>query len=171
MAIQKWVDKKKGTVKTLSILSSGDFFGEMSLLEKAPRWASAVAQAPTALLTLPAGEVRAWLTADAEIPLRLFLPFVQSLNARLRQSTREMILLFDVGGVLAKNLDGASLATQLLEVLARGFEEPVSACFYLWNEFSGEYESVARLGSWYGDPLSSRADADPLFHWQAGRGG
>ena len=170
VAIQKWVDKKKGTVKTLSILSSGDFFGEMALLEKAPRWASAVAQAPTILLTLPAGEWRTWLTGDAKIPLRQVLPFVQSLNARLRQSTREMILLFDVGGVLAKNLDGTSLATQLLEVLARGFEEPVSGCFYLWNEFSGEYEPVARLGPWSGDSLPSRVDGDPLFHWMAEKG-
>lgn len=170
VTIQKTVDKKKGLFKTLSILGPGDFFGEMALLEKAPRWASAVAQSPTLLLSLPAEEFRSWLSADAKVPLRLFLPFVQSLNVRLRQSTREMILLFDVGGVLAQNLDAVSLATQLLEVLTKGFDDPVSACFYLWNEFSGEYEPVARLGAWLENTLSSRVDADPLFHWMAEKG-
>lgn len=170
VSIQKTVDKKKRSVKTLSILGPGDFFGEMALLEKAPRWASAVAQAPTALLSLSAEDLRSWLSDDAKVPLRLFLPFVQSLNARLRQSTREMILLFDVGGVLAQNLDASSLATQLLDVLTRGFDDPVSACFYLWNEFSGEYDAVVQLGSWGGHGRRSRSDADPLFHWMAEKG-
>lgn len=170
VAIQKSVDMKKGVFKTLSVLGAGDFFGEMALLEKAPRWAAAVAQVPTSLLTLPAEEVRTWLLADANVPLRLFLPFVQSLNARLRQSTREMILLFDVGGVLAQNLDAVALATQLVEVLTKGLDDPVRACFYLWNEFSGAYEPVARRGAWPEGALASRADADPLFHWMAEKG-
>jgi CRP-like cAMP-binding protein len=170
VVIQKSVDKKKGSVKTLSVLGPGDFFGEMALLEKAPRWASAVAQEPTRLLSLSAGNLRTWLSADAKVPLRLFLPFVQSLNARLRQSTREMILLFDVGGVLAQNLDAPSLATQLLGVLARGFDDPVSASFYLWNEFSGEYDAVVQMGAWLGQARASRNDADPLFHWMAEKG-
>lgn len=170
VAIQKTMDKKKGRFKTLSILGPGDFFGEMALLEKAPRWASAVTQVPTRLLSLSAGDLRTWLSTDAKVPLRLFLPFVQSLNARLRQSTREMILLFDVGGVLAQNLDAPSLATQLLEVLTRGFDDPVSACFYLWNEFSGEYDAVVQMGPWVGQALNSRNDADPLFHWMGEKG-
>ena len=170
VAILKTVDKKKGSVKTLSVLGPGDFFGEMALLEKVPRWASAVAQAPTVLLSLRAGDLRAWVSADAKIPLRLLLPFVQSLNARLRHSTREMILLFDVGSVLAKNLDAPALAAQLLDVLMRGFDDPVSACFYLWNEFSGEYDAVVQGGAWMGNARPSRADADPLFHWMAENG-
>lgn len=170
VAIQKWVDKKAGTVKTLSILSSGDFFGEMALLEKAPRWASAVAQGPAVLLSLSAEDLRAWVSADAKVPLRLFLPFVQSLNARLRQSTREMILLFDVGGVLAQNPDALSLAAQVLDILVKGFDDPVSACFYLWNEFSGEYEPVVWRGAWPENTRASRVDADPLLHWMAEKG-
>jgi CRP/FNR family cyclic AMP-dependent transcriptional regulator len=170
VAIQKSVDKAKGSFKTLSVLGPGDFFGEMSLLEEAPRWASAVTQAPTVLLSLPASDLRAWLSADAKIPLRLFLPFVQSLNARLRQSTREMILLFDVAGVLAQNLDAGSLATQLVDVLSRGFDDPVGSCFYVWNEFTGAYELAARGGVWPIAPLLSRPDGDPLFHWMAEKG-
>ncbi|MBK8574255.1 MAG: cyclic nucleotide-binding domain-containing protein [Elusimicrobia bacterium] len=167
VAIKKTVDKKKGSHKILSILGPGDFFGEMALLEKAPRWASAITQTPTVLLSLPAEELGAWVSADAKVPLRLFLPVVQSLNARLRQSTREMILLFDVGGLLAQNLDAPSLAVQLVEVLTRGFDDPVSACFYLWNEFSAEFELVAPSGTWPGPLLAVRPDADPLFHWMA----
>jgi CRP-like cAMP-binding protein len=170
VAIQKSVDKNKGTSKTLSVLVSGDFFGEMSLLEKAPRSASAITQEPSTVLSLPAEELRAWLAEDAKIPVRFFLPFVQSLTGRLRQTTREMILLFDVGGLLAQNLDATTLAGRLTEILARGFDEPVSAAFYLWNEFSGEYERVVGTGVWEKSAVDSRTDADPLFHWMAEKG-
>lgn len=170
VAIQKRVDLKKGTAKTLSVLVAGDFFGEMSLLEKAPRSASAVTQEPSTVLSLPAEELRTWLAEDAKIPVRFFLPFVQSLTGRLRQTTREMILLFDVGGLLARNLDAHALAAQLTEILTRGYDDRVSAAFYLWNEFSGDYERVVGTGVWEKSALDARTDADPLFHWMAGKG-
>lgn len=107
VAIQKVLNREQGLFKTLSVMGPGDFFGEMSLLEKTPRWASAVTLAPTVLLSLSAKELGAWLSADAPVPLRLVLPFVESLNARLRQTSREMILFFDVGSVLSLNLESS----------------------------------------------------------------
>lgn len=74
-----------------------------------------------------------------------------------------MILLFDVGGVLAQNLDAVALATQLVEVLTKGLKAyPVRACFYLWNEFSGAYEPVARRGAWPEGTLASGPTLTPF---------
>jgi CRP-like cAMP-binding protein len=170
VAIQKIIHREQGLFKTLSVMGPGDFFGEMSLLEKSPRWASAVTLAPTVLLCLSAKELGEWLTADAPVPLRLVLPFVESLNARLRQTSREMILFFDVGSVLALNLESSALAGRLTDVLARGFDEPVSAGFFLWNEFAGEYDMVASAGSWADKFKGPRPPADPLFQWMEEKG-
>ncbi|MBP9127331.1 MAG: cyclic nucleotide-binding domain-containing protein [Elusimicrobia bacterium] len=166
VSIQKAIDRKIGAYKTLSQLSSGDFFGEMALLENAPRWASAVAVKPTLLVTLSARDVRAWLTADEQVPLRFVVPFIQSLNGRLRQATREMILLFEVSRVLAQQENADALAAQLTEVLARAFDDGPRVAFYLWNEYSGEYELKAH-SSWPTQHGGSRGEKDPLFAWMA----
>jgi CRP/FNR family cyclic AMP-dependent transcriptional regulator len=84
-------------------MQTGDFFGEMALLEREPRSASAIAVEATTLLVLPVEDVRAWLSADARVPLRLLLPFVEALSARLRETTREMTLFFNVGRVLVQD--------------------------------------------------------------------
>lgn len=169
VAVQKAIDRKNGLYKTLSQLSAGDFFGEMALLENAPRWATVVALKPTVLLKLSASDVRAWLTADAQIPLRVVLPFIQSLNGRLRQATREMILLFDVGGVLAQASDADVLASRLAAVLARSFDETARLAFYLWNDYSAEYELKAH-SSWPAEFHESRPETDPLLKWMGQKG-
>jgi CRP-like cAMP-binding protein len=165
--IRKLIDRTSGEQKVLSVLEPGDFFGEMALLEDAPRWASAVAQGPVTLLSLSAGEIRDWLAGDARVPLRFCLPFVGTLNARLRQTAREMMLLFDVGRLLAQNLDSAELARGLLQVLTRGLDEPVLAGFLLWRDYSLEYEMVAKEGPWPGGPWPA---SDPLLGWMSARG-
>lgn len=169
VAVQKAIDRKNGLYKTLSQLSAGDFFGEMALLENAPRWATVVTLKPTVLLKLSAGDVRRWLTEDAQVPLRFVLPFIQSLNGRLRQATREMILLFDVGGVLAQASEADVLASRLTAVLARSFDETVRLAFYLWNDYSSEYDLKAH-SSWPAPFRGSRAETDPLLNWMGQKG-
>lgn len=169
VAIQKAMDRKAGSYKTLSQLGVGDFFGEMALLENAPRWASAVAVKPTVLASLSARDVRAWLTEDNQVPLKFIVPFIQSLNGRLRQATREMILLFEVGRVLAQQEDADNLAVQLTEILARSFEDSARVAFYLWNEFSGEYELKAHC-EWPAQKGGPRSEKDPLFDWMREKG-
>lgn len=169
VAIQKAMDRKTGAYKTLSHLSSGDYFGEMALLENAPRWASAVAAKPTVLLTLSAKNIRTWLTADERVPLRFVVPFVQSLNSRLRQATREMILLFEVSRVLAQQDNADTLAVRLTDVIARSFDESAKVSFYLWNEFSSEYEQKAH-SFWPAPHAGPRSENNPLFSWMREKG-
>ena len=170
VSIQKTLDKEKKTFKTLAVMQEGDFFGEMALLEREPRSATAVAMVPTKLLVLPVEEVRQWLAGDARIPLRLFLPFLEALSVRLRETTREMALFFDVGRALVQDPDSQRLAAEVLEAVVRAFDDPVTAGFWLWNEFTNDYEMVAGVGDWVEAHRGSRSSGDPLFTWLAEKG-
>lgn len=165
VSIQKTLDKARGLSKTLAVMQTGDFFGEMALLEREPRSASAIALEPTILLVLPVEDVKNWLSADARVPLRLFLPFVEALSARLRETTREMTLFFNVGRVLVQDPDSHRLGAELLDTVALAFDDPVTAGFWLWNDFSGEYEMVAGKGLWTEAHRGARSEKDPLFAW------
>jgi ribosome-associated protein len=165
VSIQKDLDKARGLSKTLAVMQTGDFFGEMALLEREPRSASAIAVEATTLLVLPVEDVRAWLSADARVPLRLLLPFVEALSARLRETTREMTLFFNVGRVLVQDPDSHRLGAELLETVILAFDDPVTAGFWLWNDFSGEYEMIAGKGLWTEAHRGARSEKDPLFAW------
>jgi hypothetical protein len=105
VAIQKILDPAQGTFKTLTVIAPGDFFGEMALLEKEPRSASAVALTDGEALAFSAEEFNRWFSQDARLPVRLFLPFVSTLSARLRDTTREMTTFLEVGRVLVQDQD------------------------------------------------------------------
>jgi len=168
VVIQKDLLMEKGN-KVLSVLGPGDFFGENALLDKTPRLATAVAQGPTVLLSLSAKNIQVGLTGDLQIPLRYCLPVLSTLNARLRHVTLEMMILFDVGGLLAQNLDPAPLVSGLASFVVRAFDDSVVALAFLWDEFSATYQPV-RINGGLVHSDETKNFKDPVFHWMAERG-
>lgn len=74
--------RKKG--RTIAGLGAGEFFGEMSLLDKAPRNSDVVAVAPTTCFVLSSWQFRGQFKEDSELALRLLKTVAQ----RLRESER-----------------------------------------------------------------------------------
>ncbi len=66
----------------LATLEAGDFFGEMAVLEDQPRFATAVATAPTRLLKIDRGAFTDVLSSNVEIAVRI----MRKLTARLRRA-------------------------------------------------------------------------------------
>lgn len=86
MAIQKNTDR--GLV-TLSVLESGDFFGEMSLLESQPRFATARAESPCVLSKIDVGDFEEMIQHEPEIAVRL----LRKLSWQLRSLTEKHLKL------------------------------------------------------------------------------
>lgn len=170
VAIQKTLDAAKGTFKTLAVLGAGDFFGEMALLEKEDRSAAAVAAADGEVLSLSAKDFGRWLADDSKIPLKFLLPFVTTLSARLRDTTREMAAFFEVSRVLVQNLEIKDMAGRLLDVMAQPFNGEIQGAFFVWDPFGSEYEGVAAVGGWPERLRTARPSTDPLFYWMAEKG-
>jgi len=89
-----------GKEVTLSILSEGDFFGEMSLLDQEPRSATIVAEEDCELLSLQRDDFTRAIEQDPGMSASL----IQVLAARLRKANHQIstLALLDVYGRVAR---------------------------------------------------------------------
>ena len=166
--IRKLVDKTAGAFKVIALLSTGEFFGEMALLEHLPRSAAAVAQSAVTVLKLTTDAFDKLMVSDPASALTFFKGLVVTLSGRLRQTTREMVAVFEVGRTLVQELDVRALAARVLTLLKNSFEEEsVFGAFFTWNEFSGEYEVANFEGEWPATLRKSRPKNDLIFHTMA----
>jgi CRP-like cAMP-binding protein len=72
--------------QTFATLAGGEFFGEMSLVEPAPRSASVTAMSATFLFRLPHDKLRQLISDDAQAASVLLVHIVKVLSERLRRA-------------------------------------------------------------------------------------
>ncbi len=84
-------------------LKPGNYFGEMSLIDKSPRSASIRSKSPCKLMQLHRDELFPLLKREPRIGLKIFWAFLQTMNQRLRDNNK---LLQNIGPQsLDKNWD------------------------------------------------------------------
>jgi CRP-like cAMP-binding protein len=135
------VKRTGGRAVTLARLGPGEFFGEMALLDRQPRSASAVVDEPARLLELDEAAFASLVTERGEVALRI----LKRLSGRLREANRQIRNFLSA--------DATCRAVALLRALAA---PPAEDGF---REIPGELDPV-RLGRRAGAPL----DGDAL--WQ-----
>ncbi|CAN5881059.1 hypothetical protein BH11MYX3_BH11MYX3_42420 [soil metagenome] len=74
--------------QTFATLSGGEFFGEMSLVEPAPRSASVTAMSATFLFRLPHDQLRDLISDDPSAASVLLVQVVKTLSERLRRANQ-----------------------------------------------------------------------------------
>ncbi len=92
----------EGKEVILSVLGSGDWFGEMSMIDEAPRSASVITIEPCEFMSIEKLSFRAMLMQNPEICMAV----MRGLVARLREADRkiETLALLDVYGRVARVL-------------------------------------------------------------------
>src|SRR2546421_2522618 len=109
----------EGKEVILSILGPGEFFGEMGLIDDAPRSASVVAIEPCELLSIAKRDFKRCMTENAEMAMAV----MRGLVRRLREADRKIgsLALLDVYGRVARllldmseNVNGEKLVTKRL---------------------------------------------------------
>ncbi len=101
------IEKKVGSRNlTLALLGAGEAFGEMALLEEAPRSAAAVVEDPARILEIDEAAFEDLVRNNGEVALRL----LRRLSARLRESNRQIRNFLSA--------DAMSRAVEVLRALA-----------------------------------------------------
>ncbi len=76
--------------EALTILREGEYFGEMALIDDAPRSASAIANDDTMLLYIGKDDFRKLLERQTDIAYKLLWVFTKTLSARLRKTDEQL---------------------------------------------------------------------------------
>ncbi|MDD5657898.1 MAG: cyclic nucleotide-binding domain-containing protein [Elusimicrobia bacterium] len=136
-----------GQLKDLAILGPGDCFGEMALVEDVARSARASACGATALMRLHRDDMNRWLREHPALALDFFSELVQLLSRRLRRTSSELTLLFDLSNLLLEAApSGRELLSRVLTHVVPHLEGTWSAAAYLYNMFNDEMDLVAACG-------------------------
>lgn len=100
--VKAYLGDEQGKEIVLSLLNPGEYFGEMALLDDAPRSASVITTQESKLLVCSGSDFRATLAANPDIALAL----IRGLNETLRRSTENVksLALKDVYGRVARLL-------------------------------------------------------------------
>ena len=81
---------KNGMSQNLATLGEGDFFGEMALLDEAPRAASAVAQDDCEVVGFLKPDLFDLIERDPRLGLKIVIGVAKMLSARLRRTNQQL---------------------------------------------------------------------------------
>jgi len=157
-----------GGEKDLSSVGPGDCLGEMALLDDIPRSASAYAQGRCEFLCLKRADLKRWLESDASLAMEFFAELVQVQSRRLRQTSNEVALLYDLSSLLLSPVSGPKeLLTRTLDRLLPYLEGNWSAEARAYNPFENEMDLAARHGRTIGpDGPEPVPPAGPEERWE-----
>ncbi len=135
--------KVKGGPKDLAILAPGDCFGEMALVDTGTRSATAAAAGPTSLFQLGRDDMNRWLKSHPELAVDFFAELVQIQSKRLRRTSNELTLLFDLSSLLLEPINtGKDLLKKVLDHVVPHLEGSWDSAAYLYNIFNEEMDLV-----------------------------
>jgi CRP/FNR family cyclic AMP-dependent transcriptional regulator len=84
--------------EALSILDAGSYFGEMAMIDDAPRSADALVHTPCKLAVIRRNELEQLMFIDKELAYNLLWTFVRTLSARLRETNDKIQGFFAMVG-------------------------------------------------------------------------
>lgn len=139
--------------KDLAILGPGEFFGEMALTAEAPRSAGAVASGACVLFELFRGDLDRWVKLNPQQAVHFFAELVHMQSERLRRTSNELTLHFNLGDLLAdRSRTAPDFLTQVLERTDMHLEGPWAGAAWLCGP-----DGAARLLTARGDPRFAEA--------------
>lgn len=154
--------------KDLAVLGAGDCFGEMALIEEVARSATAESVGPAVVFELARVDLNRWLKSRPELAMGFFAELVQVQSQRLRRTSNELTLHFDLSRLLLdRALTPKALLTKVLEHVLPHLEGNWSAATYLYNQFNEEMEFVNSQGEgkFETDPAKLNDPGDGSNSW------
>lgn len=139
VVVSKVIDWDDMTEKTLAILPRGAFFGEGGLIDSEARSANIRARGPTRVIELDRTGFLHMLQAAPLSAIQVLFGITRIINARLRQTSHELVTLFDTGKLAGS---GLKLEVLLAKIVERAVESTSSTqgAVFLVNPYTQELE-------------------------------
>ncbi|MEK7287912.1 MAG: cyclic nucleotide-binding domain-containing protein, partial [Elusimicrobiota bacterium] len=150
---------KKGRGQTnqgITILSAGEFFGEMSLFQAQLRSASAKALEETTLVTLAGKDLFGWFRRDPKTALHMMMNGIRVMAARLRETTSELTGLHSLSAALLEARTSQAVFSSATEELSKliGPEIADGGVMYGFNPYVEEFVPESHWGAIPGELLT-----------------
>lgn len=143
VVIEKAMDEEAREFKTLAVLSGGEFFGEMSVIEGAPRFAQARANAASLIYEMDRRQFFAFVKEHPETGISIFSEIMRTVFRRLQHTSNELTMLFDLSRLLlARHESPAGFFAAVMEEMRVYLEGSWNVRAYVYNVYSEEYEQV-----------------------------
>ncbi|MDE2142349.1 MAG: cyclic nucleotide-binding domain-containing protein [Elusimicrobia bacterium] len=161
----------EGGEKDLAFLGPGDCLGEMELLRGGVRSASVYAVGRVELVGLKSAALTAWLDADPALASRFFAGLAEVQSGRLRRTSDEVALLYDLSQLLlTPQATPTLLLTHALQRVTPHLQGAWSAEARVFNPFENEMDLAARHGAAIGSDAPEPAPtAAAEASWTDGR--
>ena len=147
VVIEKGMDDTGSEFKPLAILADGEFFGEMSVLEKQTRFAQARAERDSSLYEIKRDEFFKFVKENPENGAAIFTELVRVLAKRLQHTSSELTMLFDMSNLVMRDFKSAAEFIKLtVENICIYFEGDWAFQGYSYNQFNDEFDNVVSKG-------------------------
>ncbi|MDP2168739.1 MAG: cyclic nucleotide-binding domain-containing protein [Thermodesulfovibrionales bacterium] len=161
--IRKVIDGHEHGYKLISVLTKGDFFGEMAIFQGLPRTADAYAKTAVSLLAVSKDDMAGlFKPKDPAFKAMGFLASV--LMQRLRSTTKELAAVYETGMLITSARSVSGLSNYVMESVFKAVDTAEAGLFAVWNEFNGEFEVSYQRGFDFGPDLSIESN-DALIVW------
>ncbi|OGR67602.1 MAG: hypothetical protein A2081_00640 [Elusimicrobia bacterium GWC2_61_19] len=143
VVIEKAMDEEGREFKTLAILSAGDFFGEMAVIEGAARFAQARASRDASLYEVGRQEFFSFIKEHPDTGINIFSEIMRTVFRRLQHTSSELTMLFDMSRLLlATHKSPAAFLSSVMEEIHIYLEGAWNIKAYVYNGFNAEYEQA-----------------------------
>ncbi len=131
--------------KTLAVLETGDYFGEMALLDQKPRSASAVAMGGARILRLSKAAFDQMQVTSGAAAMGVLFAMIRTSSERIRRLSAQVVVYDEVGKAIGEARELQTLLDVILQQLA-------AATFADWG--------LLLLRSQFSDRLDLRSQAN-----------
>ncbi|MBI4063966.1 MAG: cyclic nucleotide-binding domain-containing protein [Elusimicrobia bacterium] len=153
-------NQKNAEPQDVAILSDGDFFGEMSLLQSGPRSATAKALEDTLIVVIEGRELLRWVKKNPSLSVDVGIKVLRATSERLRQTTQDMSVFHR----LTESILEAKTKEKIFELtagalgMAIGPKEAGGWVLYAYNPHLEEFHPERHAGDVPGELLVNKKE-------------
>lgn len=165
IVIEKRLDEEGKEFKPLAVLAKGEFFGEMAVLEDQSRTAQARASEETSLYEIKRSAFLSFIKEHPETGISVFIEIIKVVLRRLRHTSNELTMLFDMSRVIMEeHKSAAAFMARTVDEISIYFEGAWNINAYFYNKFNEEYEPAGSKIS-FDEPRICAAPSAPENGW------